>query len=103
MFRSKTKQPEVPKIINRSVVLCEVYPTDALVSNEFHILPVLGVLKRHKFEIKPVVTRSLIHYFCELRENVEPWSSELLEQAMREALPPDVRHANRPPVYWNFA
>ena len=103
MFRSKSQKQEVPYVEDRPVILCQVFPTSDFASSETHILPVLAVLKRHKFEIKPVVTRGAVYYFCELRDDIQPWSSKILDQAMRDALPLDVRNDKKPPVHWSFA
>jgi hypothetical protein len=109
MFRSKNqKQKEststvsVGGVDNRLVILCQVYATSINANSETHILPVLAVLKRHKFQIKPVSISNSVFYFCELRDDVLLWSSQILDQAMGDTLPLDVRHKEKLPVYWSF-
>jgi hypothetical protein len=90
-----------PAVDNSTVTLCRVYQCDRWRDNNT-ILSVLAVLRRHKFEMKPVVTTYGFQYFCELREDISPWPRQALDQAMKEALPADQRNRSMPFVRWYF-
>ncbi|CAF1387328.1 unnamed protein product [Adineta steineri] len=92
----------LPPIKNYSVTLCEV-ETSAYHIDSIYVLPVLAVFIQHGFEIKPLVGHMFnTKYFCQLRQGVQPWSSEILDQAMRNALPDLIRHKTSG-FRWTFA
>jgi hypothetical protein len=88
---------------NCFVTLCRVHRIMGYYVDEIHILTMLAVLKQHDFEIKPLSHGYMVSYFCELRKGVPPWPGEILDRAMRDALPANQRNTIMRGLRWIFA